>query len=241
MRRNLLISNKISASFPNSSVLLITGAKEINKFNVPKGVDCLTLPSYYKESDSDYEPKSLKVSLDELITLRSGIIKETIKSYSPDIFIVDYAAKGGLGELTKTLKYVNKYSDTICVLGLRDILGDPDYVNKDWNKKKIIEFTRNYYDHIWIYGDPNIYNMADDCGFPDDIRNKLSFTGYLGQTDLGDYKERRKKYIDNDFGNKKVVLCVVGGGQDGIVLADTFADTTMPRGYVGVLLTGPYM
>ncbi len=241
MRRNLLISGKISSSFSNSSVLLITGSREINRFRIPEGVDCLTLPSYYKESDDNYKSRSLKVSLDEIVTLRSSIIKETLKSYSPDLFIVDYAAKGGLNELNKTLKYLRKYSSTLCVLGLRDILGDPKYVLKEWNRKKIVDFIDDHYDYVWVYADPGVYNMCEECNLPEQIQSKITFTGYLGHTDLADYKEKRNKYLNFDFSSKKIVLCVLGGGQDGIVLADKFAETKIPRGYVGLLLTGPYM
>jgi predicted glycosyltransferase len=38
-----------------------------------------------------------------------------------------------------------------------------------------------------------------------------------------------------------MALCLVGGGGDGAVLAQTFARADFPHGMIGVVLTGPYM
>jgi len=39
----------------------------------------------------------------------------------------------------------------------------------------------------------------------------------------------------------ELFLCLVGGGQDGSQLAETFAETEFPAGTTGVILTGPFM
>jgi predicted glycosyltransferase len=41
--------------------------------------------------------------------------------------------------------------------------------------------------------------------------------------------------------DESTILCVVGGGQDGFELAETFAKTPMPNGKRGVVITGPFM
>ncbi len=39
----------------------------------------------------------------------------------------------------------------------------------------------------------------------------------------------------------RLILCQVGGGQDGASLAEAFVQARFPEGTVGLLLTGPYL
>jgi predicted glycosyltransferase len=44
-----------------------------------------------------------------------------------------------------------------------------------------------------------------------------------------------------DLPGGPIILCQVGGGQDGAALAEAFVQTSLPAGATGVLLTGPYL
>jgi predicted glycosyltransferase len=73
------------------------------------------------------------------------------------------------------------------------------------------------------------------------VAAKVSYSGYLTRKE----PESLVAWSDADgvLGerHRDVVLCLVGGGQDGSHLAETFARIDFPAGTTGVILTGPFM
>ena len=49
MRRNLLIAQALAHGPQPVSILMVAGAREVSAFGLPPGVDCLTLPSLFKD------------------------------------------------------------------------------------------------------------------------------------------------------------------------------------------------
>jgi predicted glycosyltransferase len=95
--------------------------------------------------------------------------------------------------------------------------------------------------------------------FSRDIAAKVRYTGYLDQRmrlqfaaadtstgaggageDLGD-EGRLDPVALLDLLPGHLVLCLVGGGEDGAALAEAFAQVTLPPDTNGVILTGPFM
>jgi predicted glycosyltransferase len=94
-----------------------------------------------------------------------------------------------------------------------------------------------------VYGDPTIYDLAREYNFARDIVAKIHYTGYLDQ-------RLRLKFTDAESAEVltklelppgELVLCLVGGGQDGAHLAEAFAQAELPPNTNGVILTGPFM
>ena len=73
----------------------------------------------------------------------------------------------------------------------------------------------NLYDHIWIYGIPEICDPLDGIEVSDAVRQKTRFTGYLrrGKTPSGFYPPPHE--IEEPF-----FLVTTGGGGDGAMLVD---------------------
>ena len=136
---------------------MITGMWESSKFPLPPNVDCLTLPSLYKTIDGQYQAGSLNISLKEITRLRAAMIQTAVEGFKPDWLIVDKVPRGAVQELDATLKYLHTQSNTRCILGLRDILDEPAAVQRDWIRSASEDIIRDYYDAIWIYGDPTVY------------------------------------------------------------------------------------
>lgn len=235
-RRNLLIAQSFAKANVPVSVLLIGGMNEATHFAKPSYVDYLTLPSLHKNGSGDYSSRSLELSLEEISELRSTVIWKALKSFKPDVFLVDNVPRGANNELKLSLKKLRKRSDTRVVLGLRDILDESEKTKGEWqrlNNEKVIE---RYYDAVWIYGDAKVFDPIVEYGFSKNITEKVRYLGYF------DYKERLEHSPGRlEFPLQPFILCQVGGGQDGIKLAETFAGTTFPKGHTGVLITGPFM
>ncbi|MEM1255013.1 MAG: glycosyltransferase [Cyanobacteria bacterium P01_H01_bin.21] len=247
-RRNLLIAQTLGTSKLDADILLISGMRDASDLPTPDGVDSLTLPALHKRVDGQYEARRMSLSLEDIIRLRSQIILTAIQNFQPDVLIVDNVPRGAVRELDATLEYVRlrnlqkPSSATRCVLGLRDILDTPAKVQKDWQRDDNIEAIRRYYDTIWVYGDPSIYDLRKEYQFPFDITTKIRPLGYLDQRARLNYVNPAvNATLDRLELPSDIILCVVGGGQDGAALAKAFAQATLPANATGVLLTGPFM
>ena len=95
--------------------------------------------------------------------------------------IIDNVPRGAMNELDNILPELASRGTHI-VLGLRDIIDEPEAVEKQWSKLKNLEIIRLYFDRIWVYGDKAIYDLAKEYNLPTDISEKLHYVGYLDQT-----------------------------------------------------------
>ena len=247
MRRNLLISQALASSDLQAVILMIAGARRACDMAFPPGVDCLSLPALHKAEDGQYRSRRLDVSLEELIAVRAKTIRAAIESFAPDVFIVDNVPRGAVRELDSTFKYLKEYfyshGRTRCVLGLREILDDPLTVQREWRRAANEDAIRKYFDAVWVYGDRAVYDLVREYRFPPDVASKVRYVGYLDQQMRLKYaKDESADPVDDlELPPGQLVLCSVGGGQDGVLLADAFSQAELPPGVNGVILTGPFM
>lgn len=245
LRRNLLIAQVLAESELQSVNLMITEAREASAFVncMPRGVDCLTLPGLSKGPDGICKPRYLELPLKEVIALRGRTIRAALKTFEPELLLVDNLPRGAYRELDPSLKQLKAAGNTRFVLGLRDVLDEPWSVHRDWFRWRFDEAIDEFYDAIWVYGDAAVYNMIEEYRFPSSIASKIHFSGYLDQ-------RQRLTFADPSVENSsevanlpagKLMLCLLGGGQDGDRLAETFAQAQLPEDSSGVIVTGPFM
>jgi predicted glycosyltransferase len=238
LRRNLLIGQSLAASGPGPVVLMVAEAWHAASFTMPPGMDCLTLPALRKDAAGQCQPRYLGIPLAELIALRAKVICAGLAAFEPDVLIVDFLPRGRLGELEPALEYLQAHGRTRCILGLRDVLEDPLWFH-DANEARI----RDYYDAVWVYGDPKIYDLTREYSFSPEVAAKMRHTGYLDQ-------RLRLSFADPEYVSTlerlglppgRLMLCLVGGGWDGAALAEAFAQAELPEDAYGIILTGPLM
>src|SRR5947208_15324410 len=208
---------------------------------MPEGVDCVTLPGLRKEADGDLNARFLDVSDQELITLRSKVIRKAIKTFQPDVLLVDYLPLGAGRELVRTLEHVRKHGRTRCVLGLREVLQDEETVRRTWSTDGWLDAMRDYYDAIWIYGDPAVFDPVREYGVFDGVASKVRYTGYLDQRPRLEFAGPQAAQLLANVPPGRLALCVVGGGVDGHALAEAFIEAELPPDTTGLVVTGPYM
>jgi predicted glycosyltransferase len=243
MRRNLMIAQALANYGHQTTILLIAGARELATFGLPSGVDCLTLPSLFKEEDGTYRSRHLKVPLAELIAVRSKAIAGALEEFAPDVLIVDKVPRGALYELEPSLEYLRSNRLTRCVLGLRDVLDDPLVVREEWTLARNEEAIRDYYDAVWVYGDPAVYDPVREYHFGPEVAAKVRYTGYLHRSSRTtfaeiDGAELLMPLVDS---SDRLFLCLLGGGQDGSHLAEAFCQADFPPQTMGVIFTGPFL
>lgn len=243
VRRNLLIAHTLASSDLDASVLLIGGTRRATAFPVPPRTDFLTLPALRKNSDGCYEARRLPQSLSALIRLRSDVIRAALESFEPHVLVVDNVPRGAVRELDASLATLRRGGRTRIVLGLRDVLDEPAVVEREWRRARNEEVIEGYYDAVWVYGDPAVFDPVAEYRFSPGVADKVRYAGYLDQRLRLRYSAARDapSLEDLGIGDGPLALCVVGGGQDGAGLAEAFALADLPRDFGGLILTGPFM
>src|SRR2546427_366592 len=103
IRRNASIAQALRGSALQPSIVLIAEAWQAGALPMPPGVDCVTLPALRREADGGYNPRFLSdVSDRDLISLRARVIRSAIKTFVPDVLVVDCLPVGVAGERPRT-------------------------------------------------------------------------------------------------------------------------------------------
>lgn len=243
LRRNLLLARRFARDRPHAAILMLTEAREAGSFEFPETVDCISLPAVRKDADGVCRSRRLNMALPDLVRMRSAVLDAALAEYAPDVLIVDHLPGGALGELGASLRRIARNGRTSVVLGMRDILDDAATVAEEWARAGHARSIERYFDEVWIYGDPGVFDPFAEYGLPRSVQAKARFTGYLNPFE--DARPAAAQDADSLAsrlaGNGKMILCHVGGGQDGAALAEAFVEADLPDGAAGVLLTGPFM
>lgn len=247
-RRNLLIAQALIDAIPGATVLLIAGAGVAGRFDLPPGIDCVSVPSWHKGAEGGYVARSLRVSVDDLRRVRMAAIDGALRAFDPDLLVVDNVPNGALGELLPVLERLRREGRTRTVLGLRDVLDGPAAVKREWRERDNVRTVAEAYDAVWVYGDAAAYDAAEAYGFPFEVRRKLTYVGLLDARRRlatswggGDAALRVDAVAPIDHDPRPLYLGLVGGGQDGAEVARAFAWAQAPEGARRLLITGPFM
>ena len=234
LRRTRALAAAITQADPEASALILTGSPVAGRFAFPPRVDHIRLPGVTKLADGSYASQALGLHIDETTDLRAGLIQAAAEQFRPDLLIVDKEPTGFRGELVPTLDRLT--ADTGCkmVLGLRDVLDEPDVLVEEWARKGAVEAAERYYDELWVYGLRSMYDPTAALPFSADLRDRMVFTGYL----------RRDLMEVGPAPEEPYILVTPGGGGDGetmvnLVLSAYEADPTLsPR---AILVYGPFL
>lgn len=242
LRRNIMLASRLRQMPSRPDILLIAGMREAGSFNLPAGIDLITLPAYAKQSDGKYAPRHLGLPLQALATVRKQTIMAAMQAFVPDIFVVDNVPRGAQHELDSALRMLRQTGRTKIVLGLRDVIDDRDKVRAQWVKQRNFTAVNELFDEVWIYGSPDFYDLIEEYDMGPIIRNKARFTGYLRRDHAVDPAVSdmiRDQILQGD--TAPYVMAMVGGGRDGLALCKAFAEARLPEGWKGILVTGSQM
>ena len=242
VRRNSLLAAALVAAFPEVTVLLVSGAREAAALPMPERTRLVTLPGLAKDVDGRYRPRAAGCSLHDLVAARSGLIEDALAAFAPDLLVVDKVARGAFGELDRALVLLRAAYGTRLVLGLREVLDDVMTTRREWRAEGTAEAVLRHYDQVWVYGDRAVFDPAREYSWPEGVRRRVRYTGYLGhgRDELLSARPGAAPAVA-DTVRGPFVLGLVGGGQDGGRPARAFAEAAYPAGHAGVLVTGPFL
>jgi predicted glycosyltransferase len=154
--------------------------------------------------------RTLGLSIEETTDLRAALIRSAAEQYDPDILIVDKEPTGFRGELIPTLELLQQRGSAKMVLGLRDVLDEPEVLAAEWERKEAVEATERFYHEIWVYGLRSIYDPTSGLPLSEAAHARMHWSGYL-RRDLGAVGEPPEQ---------PYVLITPGGGGDGEAMVD---------------------
>jgi len=236
IRRTLLLSQEFITEYPGASILIITGSPMIHAFRIPTGIDYIKLPCVDRFAAEQYAPRYLSGCSEEVKQTREAILRESVLRFNPDLMVVDKRASGIDGELLPTLHALRQYGrHTKLVLGVRDILDEPERTRTVLAGNGSFEVIDEFYDQVWIYGSKEIFDTAKEYAFPESIRRKTFYCGYLKRpTVAAGRKEGPPR-----------VLITTGGGGDGSDIIEAYLTglSTLPRNVAlrTTVIFGPQM
>ncbi|AVO39709.1 glycosyltransferase family protein [Pukyongiella litopenaei] len=234
LRRSRALATAIVQADPDASALILTGSPVAGRFTFPERVDHVRLPGVTKRRDGSYASATMGMDIEDVTELRAGLIRSAAEQFDPDILIVDKEPTGFRGELLPALDDLATRGRARMVLGLRDVLDEPEVLATEWDRKGAVAATETYYHEIWVYGLRSIHDPIAGLPLSAAARSRIHWTGYL----------RREIGQPADPPRQPYILVTPGGGGDGqalvdLVLAAYERDPTLaPR---AMLVYGPFL
>jgi predicted glycosyltransferase len=219
LRRNTTIASHLAHEVPTSSVLMLIGCPTGAVFKLPPGVDFIKLPSVIKRDTGVWQPLRLRIGLDKTKALRTGTILEVANLFHPQLLLVDHVPVGVWGELLPLLETL-KRSDhpPVIVLGLRDILDQPEVTRTLWEREGAYEAIRRYYDEIFIYGCREVFDTSSCYGLEGEFAPRIHYCGYVCTKEPYKSKGQMRKELQIE---DRLIVVTGGGGVDAYPMMQT--------------------
>ena len=218
-----MLAHHLRSRWPTVTQLLVTGSPLAHAFRLPPGADYLKLPSVVKVGRGRYAPSALPIPFEAIRDLRCDLLTATARRFHPDVVIVDNVPAGLKGEIVPALLHLKRVSPgTRLVLGLRDVIDDPEHVCREWRHQGAYQLLDDVYDLILVYGDAAVFDAVVEYGLSDRAAAKTHFVGYLRrQADVARVEELRAELRAP---GRPLVLATAGGGGDGYEVLRTLLE-----------------
>ena len=239
LRRCRKIAHSLVARRKAASVLILSGSPIIGSFDFRTRVDFVRIPGVIKLRNGEYSSLSLHMDIAEVLEMRAAIIRHTAEAFAPDLLIVDKEPLGLRGEIHDTLR-IMKAAGTRLVLGLRDVMDDPDALAVEWQRKNPVPALKDLYDDILVYGLREVCDPLAGIDLPDQVRQKMIYTGYLASG----YGAAATEAPANPWQDQPYVLVTPGGGRDGEELVDwvlSAYEMEPALSHAALVVFGPFM
>jgi predicted glycosyltransferase len=244
IRRTMAIASHLRDEHVN--ILILTGSPIVGRFALPEQIDFVRIPGMIKMTNEEYRPLSIKIHPEHALEIRKSIIKATVETFRPNLFIVDKEPLGLRKEVLPTLEWLKmNLKDTRTILGLRDIMDEASVTRRDWEDKGVYDCMADLYDEIWVYGIRSFYDPIKEYDIPENVARKMTFTGYISRNVPNKKAIRKIKRKISPKNGRKLVVITAGGGGDGFEMMHAFLSMLEsppgPVSFNSVLVTGPFM
>ncbi len=235
LRRNLRIATHLLRSAPELQVVLVSGSPVAGYFPAPPGLSVVKLPSVRKVGADQYRPLNGRIDISLVRRARTAIMVDVVRRFRPDVLLVDHSPAGMNGELLDVFATVRDHSPaTRVVLGLRDILDDPQTVVRTWTDQDVYRLLGEVYDHVVVYGSRDIFDVGHHYRLPARVANRLLYAGYIAPGAGPDRGDAGGSRPDGPY-----LLATAGGGGDGVAVLTAAMEAGATLGMATKVVTGP--
>ncbi|MEO5988601.1 MAG: glycosyltransferase [Candidatus Eisenbacteria bacterium] len=243
VRRALAIARAVLEGRADLTSLLLTCSNHIGALPVPAGLEYVKVPSTTKVGPEDYRPRTLRMEAGEFWAWRGSLVTELVRGFAPDLMLVDKTPTGLMDELVPALEHLHSRGCSRLILGWRDILDYPEAIEREWRRKETLAVIERWYDEIWIYGDPRVFDMREEYRMPAAIAKRVHYLGYLAPPlAIGSFREVRRTACPE---GARLALVTVGGGEEGEHVVSAYlqahAEGRFPEDLHALVVTGPLM
>jgi predicted glycosyltransferase len=243
VRRAIAIARAGIAHQPDLSVLLVTCSTMVGALPAPPELEIVKIPSMRKTGPSQYRPRTLDMELNEFRDWRAAILNEVANGFAPDFVLVDKSPLGLMGELAPALRGLRARQGTRTATGWRDILDSPALVAEEWRRQQTLEVLETRYDEIWVYGDPDVFDIREAYRMPRTVAERVRYLGYLAPRVSDADRTQARRASGAEEGPLAVVT--MGGGEEGERVAACVLQAAsrglLPRDLRTWVITGPMM
>ena len=244
IRRSMAIASHLLG--PRVNILILTGSPIAGRFSFPEQIDFVRIPGMIKRTNEEYLPLSIKINARHALDIRKNIITATVKTFQPQLFIVDKEPLGLKREVLPALQWLRRCRPaTRTILGLRDIMDDAETTRREWREKGVYQILADLYSEIWIYGNREMYDPVREYAIDPAVSGKVHFTGYIPRkvpSAEGVQGIRKEHGLSEE---DKLVVVTTGGGGDGFAVMDAYLRMLEawgePPPFKSILITGPFM
>lgn len=209
LRRSLKIIQALADRHGELTTLLVTGSPMVHRYRLPPRTDTLKLPAVRKVAPAAYEPRSLSMSGDGIQGMRRNLLLGAVTDFDPDLVLVDHAPLGMNGELVPALEWLERRGRARCVLGLRDVIDDPQVIADSWRREGIYDHIARHYDHLVVYGSPEVYDTLGEYEFPAELVARSHYVHHVGPG------PETEAATETPAGLRPSVVVSIGGGDGG--------------------------
>lgn len=214
LQRSLKLIRAVIKRHPDTSVLLVTGSPIADRYELPDGADYVKLPAVRKVGSNDYEARSLPISGDSVRSIRSNLLLRVVKDYEPNVLLADHAPLGMKEELKPSLEWLTARGGCRRILGLRDVIDDAAIVTESWKRSGIYESIQTYYDHVVVYGSPDLYDTVSEYGLVGPLAHRTQYVGYVCE----DFSKSSEGPAGGQRRRPRVAVSIGGGDGAGSML-----------------------
>lgn len=240
LRRSLNLAAALVERSERLSVLIVTGSPVAHRFPLPPRVDYVKLPAVRKKSTDGYEPRSLGMSDDDVLRIRSNLILRTVRDFRPDLVLVDHAPAGMRGEMKPALAWLSEQAPGCrLVCGLRDIIDAPDAVADSWRRQGVDRLLVDCYHDVVVYGTREFFDTVAEYDFPEPLAARTRYVGFVVEE-----HDVEAESAAPEPATRPSILVTAGGGDGAAAgltdcVMEMFERGLQPEGASAVMIPGP--
>jgi predicted glycosyltransferase len=239
IRRNLAIARALTTTAARASIVVATSAEYAEALGLAANVDLLRLPTLRKLGNGRYAARGLPFSAADVSRLRSDVLAAAVRSFAPDIVLVDTHPLGVHAELEPALDALDEAGGR-AVVGLRDVLDEPEALAAEWASNRIPEAIADRFERVLVYGDAAVLDPIIGFGLPEAVVTRTRVCGYVSMPESADHPALRAlRGFPFGMRPRPLVLATAGGGEVGVGLLETFIDAVAGTGWDAIVVPGP--